>query len=388
MLVSSRIRALQLSTIAFALAAVAPIQPAVADDGLSLTDKITVPGNPLAAFDISFVDPALDLYALADRSNAGVDLIRASDHSFITRIGGFRGAVVENGKVNNDVSGPDGIVFVGDREIWAGDGDSTIKVIDLKSQQVTDTISTGGKARADELAYDALDHVILMANDADDPPFVTLISTDPGHQVLKKIEFPDATNGIEQSQWSPVTGMFYLNVPQVGDNPAEGEVAVIDPKSMSVVNTFKIENCQPAGMTLGPSNQALLGCAGNPPDVAPDRSLVIDLGTGDVVATITQVGGSDEVWFNAGDHRYYLAARNNPGGGVLGVIDADRNEWVENVPTSTTAHSVAADPIGNQVFVPLGAGSADNSVCRDSGCIAVFGAARNGDGHVKQAAAH
>jgi hypothetical protein len=97
--------------------------------------------------------------------------------------------------------------------------------------------------------------------------------------------------------------------------------------------------------------------------------VVIDARTGGVVARIPQVGGSDEVWFNSGDNRYYLAARNNPGGPVLGVVDAETNLWIQNVPTSPNSHSVAANSRTNDVFVPLTAGS--TSPCL-AGCIGVY----------------
>lgn len=38
---------------------------------------------------------------------------------------------------------------------------------------------------------------------------------------------------------------------------------------------------------------------------------------------------------------------------VLGVIDAETNTWIANIPTGPNAHSVAANPINNEVFVPL-----------------------------------
>ena len=41
-------------------------------------------------------------------------------------------------------SGPDGVVIVDHKEIWAGDGDSRIKVIDIATRQFITTISTGG----------------------------------------------------------------------------------------------------------------------------------------------------------------------------------------------------------------------------------------------------
>jgi hypothetical protein len=97
--------------------------------------------------------------------------------------------------------------------------------------------------------------------------------------------------------------------------------------------------------------------------------VVINAKTGAIVATIPQVGGSDEVWFNPGDNRYYLAARNNPGGPVLGVVDAATNLWVQNVGTATNSHSVAANLRTNDVFVPLTASA--TSPC-PAGCIGVF----------------
>jgi hypothetical protein len=61
---------------------------------------------------------------------------------------------------------------------------------------------------------------------------------------------------------------------------------------------------------------------------------------GSTVATITEVGGFDQVWYNSGDNRYYLAARGMTSNGlksgtptpVLGVIDAEDNTWITKHP--------------------------------------------------------
>jgi hypothetical protein len=363
------------------------------DEHMVLVDTIDVGGKGLGAFDISFVDPKLDLYVLADRTNASVDFFDASDNTFIGRVGGFKGVVLKpDGTANNALSGPDGVVVVDSKEVWAGDGDSTAKVIDVTTFQVVDTISTGGTARVDEMAYDPRDHIIAVANNADTPPFVTLIDTQ-SHAILGKITFdgtngtPDATNtGVEQPQWSPDTGLFYISVPQFGPaDPSVGAVSAIDPHSMRVVANFPVSNCTPAGLTLGPNYQALIGCSasfGTAPNVLT-QSLVIDIRNGDVRASIPQVGGSDEVWYDKGTQHYYLAARNNQDANgkivpVLGVIDALTNAFDENVPTSPSAHSVAADRVSRHVFVPIGfpaAGTSDpTNPCPDvtRGCIAVY----------------
>jgi hypothetical protein len=366
---------------------------ALADDGedrLQLITTIAVPGG-LTGFDISFVDPVLDLYVLADRTNAAVDFFDTRTSTFIDRVGGkgvFAG-IVRDGKGNpiNDLSGPDGVVVVDHREVWAGDGNSTVKVIDLKSRKIVATISTGGTARVDEMSYDSRDHILAVANNADSPPFLTLIDTN-SRKILKKITFPDATNGLEQSQWSPKTGLFYVSVPQIGPNAEDGGVAVIDPKTLAVTKTFPVKFCQPAGLTLGPDKHALVGCSASTDftvsgKLVPPVTVVINVANGKVVRTFTQVVGNDEVWFNPGDDRYYLAARNNPvtnGGASLGVIDAEDNEIIENVPTSISAHSVAADPLTNHIFVPIGAATKTqpNNIC-PVGCIAVFGHGERGE---------
>jgi hypothetical protein len=370
------------------LAIAGPVGQARADEHMVLVDTIDVGGKGLGAFDISFVDPKLNLYVLADRTNGSVDLFNAQDATFIGRIPGFAGVVSTNGVVNNNLSGPDGVTVVGNTEIWAGDGDSTVKVIDIATNNIVDTISTGGKFRCDEMAWDSADHILAVANNADTPPFVTLINTDT-RTIVQKIVFdgtgttPNATNGLEQPQWSAKTGLFYVSVPQVGPDPAQGGLSVIDPSSSSVVTTYLVQQCGPAGLTLGPDHQALLGCAaafGTSPNVLT-QSVVMDITTGTVVATIPQVGGSDEVWYDPATRHYYLGARSNQTSSgvvtpVLGTIDAIGNVFDGNVPTSTSAHSVAVDKVSHHVFVPIGfvaAGASDpTNPCPTKGCIAVY----------------
>ena len=345
--------------------------PAFADDTsptYARTGVIPVPGKPLQSFDISFVERSSQTYYLADRSNKAVDVFDASTDTFVTRVAGFVGA----SPLGNEHSGPDGIVVVHDQnELWAGDGDSTVKVIDLGTNQIVADISTGGTARADELSYDQKDKLILVANDADDPPFVTFIDT-RSRQVVGKISFPDATNGLEQSVWDPATHLFYQTIPQVGADPDTGGVAVIDPDTRSVVATRTVKNCQPAGLALGPKQHLLLGCSGDN-GVLQTRGAqvqVMDARTGDVLVVITKVGGADEVWYNPGDKHYYVAARNNPGGPVLGVIDAMSDTWIQNVGTGPNAHSVAANPINRHIYVPLRPNAAIPGCA--NGCIGVY----------------
>lgn len=359
---------------------------------MALVSTIPVGGNGLGAFDISYVDSKTGLYVLADRTNSSIDFFDTKSATFTGRIAGFKGVVLDptTGLANNNLSGPDGVVIVGGTQVWAGDGDSTVKVIDIASFQIMgDPINTGGKFRCDEMAWDSADHILAVANNADTPPFLTLINTDT-RQIVKKIVFdgtdgtPNATNGLEQSQWSPKTGMFYVSVPQIGtSDPAQGGVSVIDPSTQTVVATYSAYNCTPAGLALGPNNEALLGCSlsfGTKPNVLT-QSLIMNVKSGIIVAQIPEVGGSDEVWYDPGTKHYYLGARSNEDtNGVaspaLGTIDARINVADQNTPSSTSAHSVAADKKSHHVFVPIGkvaAGASDpHNPCPTTGCIAVY----------------
>ncbi len=358
---------------------------------VTFVTTINVGGIGLGAFDISFVDPTIGLYVLSDRTNASVDLVDTNNNTFIGRVGGFKGVVLVNGKADNSLSGPDGSIIIQHNQVWAGDGDSTVKVIDLNSRTIIHTISTGGLFRADEMSWDARDHILTVANNADTPPYLTMINTDT-YTVVGKIVFdgtngtPNATNGLEQSQWSPQTGLFYASVPQNGSDPTLGGVAVINPLTMKVVTTYPVRNCTPAGLALGPNYQVLLGCSvsfGTSPNVLT-QSVVMDIRNGRIVANVPQVGGSDEVWYDRGSNHYYLGARsdedntgkNTP---ILGVIDAGINKFDGGPATSTTAHSVAADSSNLEIFVPIGfvppnspVGTDPTNPCPQTGCIAVY----------------
>src|ERR1039457_4050853 len=197
---------------------------------------LAVTGNVLASFDISWSDRT-GTYYLADKTNAAIDFIDGKTGTMLGQATGFAGV-----KLTQGLSGPNGVTSVPNlHEVWAGDGDSTVKVVDAKTFKVTDTISTGGTSRADELSFDPKDHVVLVANDQDKPPFLTFIST-VSKTVVGKIEVPQATMGLEQSGWDAATGLFYLSVPATTTNPG-GELDELNPTAMKISKVFHLTNC-------------------------------------------------------------------------------------------------------------------------------------------------
>jgi hypothetical protein len=334
----------------------------------------TISSVSTKAFDIGFVDPVAGVYVLADRTNAAIDVIDTSSNTLINQLKpGFVGV----SSLGNDFSGPDGVLIVNHTEVWVGDGKSKTWVLHLQTGKVIATIDTGlngaqDDTRADELCYDPNDHIILIANDASTPdPFVTFISS-TSHTVLGQIVMdglsspgpqkhgPKATAGIEQCQWSPRTGKFYLNLPVavVGSPPTSiGTVLVIDPVSQKLERTWTVDASKctlPQGMAIGPSPQILLGCNGPQGSVIIDESLSTGNGPAKILFSLAGLGGNDEVWYNPGDNQYFLA---NSVGGNLGVADPNGTTDPPFAPTHAGSHSVAADPVRNQVYVPFNDGT-------------------------------
>ncbi|MGH8327187.1 MAG: YncE family protein [Steroidobacteraceae bacterium] len=339
-------------------------------DPLQRIGTLHVPGQPLAVFDIGYVNQD-GIYALADRSNGGLDFFSAATDKYLGRADGFTGFDKAKG---TKLAGPNGVVAVGAHEFWATDGDSSVKVVDARTMKVVASIPTNGKERTDEIAYDPRDHLVVAVNNADAPPFVTFISTRT-RKVVGRLELPHATDGAEQPLYDPITRLIYLSIPVVDKVDANGAVAVISPQSHELVKMLPVQKCMPAGLALGPHDNLLLGCSDDGVDAGfAAHSVVMNARSGKIEADVP-AGGSDEVWSDMRNHRYYLAAVANKGGPALGVIDSLDNDLITTIPTGPRAHSVAVDERTGKVFVPI---QADPSMADcTQGCIAVFAPKRH-----------
>ncbi len=241
-------------------------------------------------------------------------------------------------------------------QIWAGNGDGTVKVGSTRTLRETDSIATGSTHRADELAYDPEDHVIIVTNPSDTPPMLTLIGA-RSHRVLGHVVVPGAgVDSVEQPKWDPLTERFLVSVRETTAHP-DGEVAVVDPRARALDKVLPLtQPCNPAGMAIGPHRDILLGCDSFP-------GVIMDKLTGNIDTTISQACCADEVWFNPADHRYYAANFGNPGGTgtdpVVTVTDANSQRFITNIPIRDSNgqpdpafHAVAAAFEDSRAYVP------------------------------------
>jgi hypothetical protein len=383
-----------------------------ADEQFTVSKIIDIPPNTLNptggtnSFDIGFDDSSISTYVLADRTNFGVDVINTVNNSYVRQLTGCGGNVtfpnctqfvgVHATPANS--SGPNGVIIVDQKTVWAGDGvlvdsmgnttkTSHVYVIDLATNKLLGSIDTGGNRRADELCHDPRTGVVLVANDDPSDSFITFISTTAPYPIVGKIKL-DGTdpagnnikaNGIEQCQWNPRNHKFYLSVPDIGGG--SGAVLVI-----STNGPYKVEQVRnvdatttgcagPQGLAIGPGHEVQLGCGGA-------NSVIIDDASGKVIAVESGEGGADEVWYNPSDNHFFLA---RSGGAALGVEDAGPPANPDgDAPTAGGSHSVAADSVSNQVYVP--GNKAATALCGqlmhtpdNIGCIAVFTGPPDGD---------
>jgi len=191
-----------------------------------------------------------------------------------------------------------------------------------------------------------------------------------------------APAGLGGMAWNPNTGHLLLANENSIPVTNIGSIDEIDPRLTDtscggvscgpyVVNSFVMPNCMPTSVVHGPGNNFLIGCADHDGEAFPPNEYIIDGTSGAILATIPYVGGVDETWYNPGDNRYYLAARDMPTGPVMGVIDAKTNTWLENVATGANSHSIAVDPSTNHAFVPLQAGASCTTQSAN-GCVGVY----------------
>jgi hypothetical protein len=418
------------------------------EPALRLLNSVEIPVsamNPLAgkpgagtySFDISFVDQSDGTYYLADRFNFAVDALFAESiskqifpNNGHAPFAGFTPCAMQPAGAN-DCAGPNGVVAAFPL-LFVTDAPSRVLSFNLLTNPPT-TISevttlAGEPTRADELAYDPKDRLILAINNASKPPFGTLIQVDGvgNLSVLRNIFLDaahgvDARNGAEQPVWDPGTQKFYLSIPQIGPNPTVGGVIRISITG-TVEKTYTIPFCSPAGLALGPNENLLVGCntiwatdgtlwtgnADRNTQTAAPQLVILNAVTGFIEANVAGAGVGDEVWFNAGDNHYYAAASGSnlapnalfaarppvgtattapvnvsQGAAALDVIDALSQTLDQRVPTfnvpadpagshpAGTAHSVAAYSGTNHVFVPIAANNAVPNCL--TGCITIYG---------------
>jgi len=375
-----------------------------------VVSKIAIPNigsSSNFSFDLGDVDSARALYVFTDRNNKSVDVIDIRTNALLRQVGGFSGCNTGPtcAGANNDKSGPNGINFIpGTNFIYVGDVNA-VRIIDVNSWTVVKSINIGGNSgfRADEGCYDP-DHNLYMINSpGESPPFATFIDTTT-QKVIATLLFTDpgsgpngpASAGLEACVYDHATASFYTNNDGSSANP-RGELDVIpaaailaagSPAAPAVITipaivpgsgwkVFPEGGCDPTGLALGPDSEIGVSCRQGVFD-EPLTMEFFNKVTGALIAT-TNAGGGDQLWYDPGINRYFLAASrwtqngrssgpacggaNAPCTPTLFIIDDPTHQVVASLITGNNAHSVSYDAASREAFMPY------SSAASPAGCL-------------------
>ena len=357
-------------------------------------------------FDLGLVNG--NRYYVTDRSNAAVDVFDTGTSNLVAQIKGtganaFAGTGLTAGKVDNSISGPNGVNAVGNL-LYIGDVNS-VKIVDPAAQQVLKTIKVGtsGK-RADEGCVDSVHNMYMISTPEADTPFATFINTTT-QAVVATVTFTDAAGaasaGLEQCRYDAAGDTFYLNNDGTTAH-ANGELvampgasiraipagSTVNYTALSGLRTYDEGNCDPTGLALGPNNDVAVGCREGTTG-APLLVQIMDRTNGKILASVN-AGGGDQIEYDPSTNRYYSAASRWTASGkaatggacsaaspctpVLAIIDAATRTLVAQLATGNNAHSVAVDSATNRAFVPISSGSspAGCSTCDPQGAAGLL----------------
>jgi hypothetical protein len=318
------------------LALFAPAASAQSTNPMPYALKTRIPVPTWAGFqssdlsiDISWIDPTFGLFVIGDRTGAAVETFDTNRYAFVTAAG--QGSFVGPGPTGS--AGPNGVTVVSSNEVAGGDGDSTLKIINIDTGDVQ-SVSTGGTHRVDEMAYDSATDILVAANDREgqDANFITVMKAHP-LSIVGKIPCPQCVGGIEQPV--VIDGKFYIALPATTANP-NGEIDLINPTTLKLDQVIKAADCAPTGLAAGINGLFVTGGGGCVVDPRTGTGTHISDAGGDEIATLP----------GRGIYAFVIA-----GTQTLNLADAGSNQVYQTLPVNL-GHNLAANQDNGEIWIP------------------------------------
>lgn len=206
----------------FALLATALVGgPAVASE-LKQIGTIAVPGDRLAALDVSAIDQASGRHFLADRTNKAVDVFDTTTDRYLGRVAGFAGVAMKDGKAAGALSGPDGVVIAGP-EVWDPKTAGLVRILPVDGCHPSGLAFGPGGNFA--LGCDA---------DGEEMPAVTVIMNAKTGAVVATIP---GLGGSDEVNYNARNNQYYT---ASRGNPGGPALGVIDAASNALVQVVRI----------------------------------------------------------------------------------------------------------------------------------------------------
>ncbi len=213
-------------------------------------------------------------------------------------------------------------------------GDSTVTMFDLKSLAVIRKIPvpTGG---LDGIMYDDYADRIMLTNHSH--PIGTLVALDPRTgEITGKVELED--DGPEGAA-SDGKGRIFVN------NEGKSTIQVIDDKAMKVLASWPLAPCDgPTGIAYDRNTDRIFSGCGK-------TSVVVDPGSGKVVATIANGDGVDALGWDPAEKLIYIPAGRDSTVTVVHEDSPDQYTVVATVNTMRGAKTISVDPVTHIAYL-------------------------------------
>jgi DNA-binding beta-propeller fold protein YncE len=243
------------------------------------------------------------------------------------------------GKVLGDIAdlpGVHGVALVPkwNRGFTTNRGDSTVTEFDLKMLAAIKKIpvAVGG---LDGIMYDdSIDRVILTNHSR---PVGTAVAIDPSTgDITGTAELEDDS---PEGAASDGAGRLFVN------NESKNTIQVIDAKTMKAVASWSIAPCEgPTGIAYDKASKRIFsGCS--------KMSVVVDAGSGKVVATIANGDGVDALAWDPAEKLIYIPAGRDGNVTVVHQDSADTYTVVGTVPTMPGGKTIAVDTVKHVAYV-------------------------------------
>jgi YVTN family beta-propeller protein len=268
-------------------------------------------------------------YVTAESATGRVFVSR-SDHMMV--VDGATGKVLGDIPNTPGVHGAGLVTKVGHGFTTNG-GNETVTLFDLKTLAVIKQIHVG--PGLDGIMYDEPDDKIILTNHS--RPIGTLTALDPkSGDIVATVELEDTA---PEGAAADGQGHIYVN------NESKNTIQVIDVKTWKATASWPLAPCEgPTGIAYDKSsNRIFSGCNRN--------SVVIDPGTGKVVATITNGTRVDALGWDPAKKLIYIP---NGGEGNVTVVHQDSPDKYTVVATVTTfpgAKTITVDQNTHNVYL-------------------------------------
>jgi DNA-binding beta-propeller fold protein YncE len=243
-----------------------------------------------------------------------------------------------SGKVLGDILDTPGVHGVGlvaraGHGFTTNGGDQTVTMFDLKTLAVLRQIKVG--PGLDGIMYDEADDKIILTNHS--RPIGTLTAINPATgDIVATVELEDTA---PEGAAADGKGHIFVN------NESKNTIQVIDVKTWKATASWPLAPCEgPTGIAYDKaSNRIFSGCS--------RTSVVLDAGTGKVVASITNGTRVDALGWDPAKKLIYIP---NGGEGNVTVVhqdSADKYTVVATVPTVPGAKTITVDPVTHNAYL-------------------------------------